>query len=374
MLAAGAVAAMLIGLAACGGSPPDTKPVMEASPTTVPAGVTPATVGDGASAAPADAAPSESTTTTAAAPTFTPTPEGVQQAAERSSRSSFRYRVNLDVAGLGGLPENTDGGALVTGAYDGEQLDMHLDVIAGLTGAVGLSDLLPLLNLLPADLAEITTLDMVIDGDTLYAHTPLFSTLLGVVPSGLPGLEIITTLKALGEGWTSIDLPALGVLTSFATSLNASRGLNPGVILNLLRRTRQVTDLGSDTLDGVPVRGVATNLNVGDVLDSRGIPVAVLGQAAVLAEVTFRAEAWVDNEGRVREVKLYVGQDTFVESMNGAGLTDDGLLDLGLMAGVVVDFTDYGDPSIAVDVPANATDITPDLDVLPQLSDVLPAA
>jgi hypothetical protein len=290
--------------------------------------------------------------------TLEPTPDSLRRAADRTDRRRFRYTVQLDVAGLAGNTDGSIDGALVHGSHDGEQTSLHLDVLAGVTGAVGVAELL---DLLPPDVTDLATVDMVVDGDTLYVTSPLFSIL---DRNGARGVDGLTGIDGR---WGRIDLAGLGVLTGFAGVLNGSRNFNPRVILDLLRRTDLATDLGVDTLDGVTVRGVAADVNVGDVLRSHGIPPSALGQAAALEEVTVRVEAWADEQGLIRTAKLYAGADTFMRQMHDAGLSDGDILDLGLEAGVVVRFTDYGASEIDVAVPTGAHDLMPAIDLLPRL-------
>jgi hypothetical protein len=259
--------------------------------------------------------------------------------------------VKLDMGGgLGGLG---GGGSsdkpLLTGESDGEHQGMHMDLgsmlgslLGGESGGLGGAG------------SDAFTMDMVVDGQTMYIKAPFFAQLADMMPSGSSDPSA-NAFKELGDGWGKVDLTRMG---DMAGSFNQSQ-MDPKKFLDMLKKTGKVKELGSDTIDGVKVNGLAAEVDLGELMKTQGVKSSQLGQAGDLAGVTFPLEAWVDGDGLIRRIKFTFDGDALAKAVEASGKSGgEDISQLGISMTMAMDFTDYGDDSIKVEIPSDAKDIT----------------
>jgi hypothetical protein len=294
------------------------------------------------------------------------TPAYVSEVVDASSGQAYRYEMTMamDLEG-----ESIDlGGPIATGEFDGERNSMHMDMGAmfeAMFGSMGGGEELP------EGLAGDMSVDYVTDGQALYLRAPFFASMFGSVPGG-DASELgdaggmATAFAELGDRWGRVDIAALGdVSPGQATgSLTGSQAYDPQVFLDMIRETAEVEDLGTDEIDGEPVTGLAAEVDMEAMLEAQGLSTADLGgDAAALAGTTFPIEVWVGADDLIRRIHFSFDE----ESLAGAGgdtaggeAAAEALGGVGMA--VTMDFTDYGDESIEVEVPTgdDVVDITED--------------
>lgn len=203
-----------------------------------------------------------------------------QAAAATNEAETLKVSMETTVSGLGA------GGAATstsTGEVDRSERRAHVEV--DVTDTITLFD--P-----DADLPEGSgVLELVLDGDTAYLRSPLYSSFSGA-----------------DEPWVSISRDDLG-----ADRPGAGTGQgDPADLLALLEGAGgTLTELGREDVRGVPTRHVSTVIDLEKALaqlpDERhqGVRDELEGFGAEAASfVTIPAEAWVDDDGHVRRLRV----------------------------------------------------------------------
>lgn len=301
---------------------------------------------------------------------FEATPSYVGEAVDLSSSDAYRYSMTFSFD-LGGRSMEAE---LATGSFDGErsQMDMDLGALLEEMGA-GLGEEMPV-ELSDTDL----TMQQVTDTDAVYIRAPFFSALSELTEGGAGELEISPAgvygvFAELGDDWGRVDLEAFGdALPPEAQQvLSGGQSADPQLFLDLLRETDEVTELGTDEIDGVEVRGLAAEVDFGDLMAAAGTDLDDLGEVVDgtgnselddLDAFTFPLEVWIDGDDRIRRIDYSVGADSFGElaEENGEDLGDMPSELEDFSVGMTMDFTDYGDSSIEISPPDDSIDITDD--------------
>jgi hypothetical protein len=301
---------------------------------------------------------------------FEATPSYVGQVIDASESEPYRY--SMDVA-FDMFGQSADA-QLATGAFDGERSQMSMDLGALLEQmGSGFGEEMPA-ELADADLS----METVTDTDAVYLRAPFVQAMtegLGEdegdvgLSTGADGM--LDVYDAIGDGWGKVDIDALGdVLPADAErALSGGQSADPTVFLDMLRETSEVRELGTDEIDGVEVHGLAADVDLGDLMAASGTDPSAMssgsgGEAAEglgdLSSFTFPLEVWVDGDNHVRRITYTFDQDSFGDIAEAAG-EDAGELpsEMGNFSiGMTMDFSDYGDDSISVDVPSDAVDVT----------------
>jgi hypothetical protein len=303
---------------------------------------------------------------TAAPAGFEASASYIGEAVDLSTSDAYRYSMSFSFD-LGGQSMDAE---LATGAFDGErsQIDMDFGALFEELGS-GMGEEIPD-ELADADL----TMHQVVDTDALYIRAPFFATMSEQMADGdvslTPGSEIFDVFGALGDDWGRVDLDAFGdVLPPEAQqAITGGQSTDPRVFLDLLRETDDVEDLGTDEIDGVEVHGLAAEVDFGDLMQAAGTDPDDMASGAAgatlddLDSLTFPLEVWIDGDDRIRRIDFTFGADSFAdlaeESGEDVGDMPSELEDFSI--GMTMDFTDYGDSSISIDVPEDAVDITDD--------------
>jgi hypothetical protein len=304
---------------------------------------------------------------------FAATPEYLAGVADATDGLTYRMSMDMTMA-VEAEGESLDmGGTLMTGEVEGERSTMTLDM-----GEL-FSDIAadaPADESMPEEfLDEDLTMEMVTDGSTLYMRAPFFAAIVemaldtGASPDDLGPLG---DLADLGDRWGRIDLAEMS--PSQVASAAGAQSSDPRAFLDMVTRGTDVHELGSETIDGVETRGLGATVTYGDMIEAQGMDADDLreqmspgddqhaetfdGLLDAIFAMEMPVEVWVDDDDRVRRITLDMDMTRALgAAAEGAG---EDLGDGGMSIAMVMDFFDYGDESIEVEVPTDSVDITDD--------------
>ena len=294
---------------------------------------------------------------------------GVAAATEGSS-----YRMSMDMTMVGEDAGGSFevGGTFMTGEVDGDRTSMSMDMhelFADMADQFP-ADEAPPDAFLDADL----TMEVVTDGTTGYLRAPYFAALgemaldAGATRDDLGPLADIATL---GDEWGSIDLAE--VSPSQVANAAGGQTSDPRVFLDLMAEGTDVHDLGTEAIDGVETRGLGATITFAELLESQGtdvddfrddmvpegvesVPDELDDALDAMLALEIPVQAWIDGDDRVRRVVLEMRMTELVERM--AEAAGEQMEEGGLTMTMTMDFTDYGDDTIAIEVPTDAVDVT----------------
>ncbi len=196
---------------------------------------------------------------------------------------------------------------------------------------------------------------------------PLFE-LGGAVPSEQVGP--MADLADLGSDWGHVDLTQLGEVLPLGDVARSAGGqaADPRAYLDLVTATDEVSELGENEVRGVTVRGLAAESTFGEMLEAEGTDAdefadtmgGASGSGAIfeaMVDAPMPIEVWIDDAGLVRRLDL---EFDFGEIAESAGLTDGTETLDAFSYGITMDFFDYGEDSIAIELPdeGGSVDIT----------------
>lgn len=298
---------------------------------------------------------------------FAATPGYLQKVVDQAEDTAYRFEMDASF-NLGGAPIEIDG--LATGEFDGTRQHLTMDMGAmfdEMMGQLGEGEDIPpeMEGLLDGDM----TIETIVDTDAMYMRAPFFSAMFGNVPAEEVGEagELLDAFTGMGDGWGRVDLAELGdVLPGEAASaLGGGQTYDPQVFLDMIKGSEGVEELGSDEIDGVSVNGLAADVSMADMLEAQGMDAATAG-AAGLEDMAFPIEVWIDGDDQIRRVSFSFDGETLADAAAEAGEDIDDM-DIGsemdaFEFSMTMDFTDYGDASIEVEVPTgdDVVDITQD--------------
>lgn len=274
---------------------------------------------------------------------FEASPEFLGQAIDASEDAAYRFSmaVTLHVNG------QDLGGDLATGVVDGDEFQNRLDM------GVLIADL-------PDDegVAELTVTD-----DAFYVHQPFAAALAADPTSNVPhDGGIFEALADLGDDWGRIEVDGLGDVTvaEMDDALNGAHNGDPRALLDGLRDVDEVEDIGTREIDGTEVSGLAGQVDLQTILRVAALGSAVgdiLGQPVDVSSFDFPLEVWIGDDGLIRQIHFGFDFDALagLAEINDVAVPDE-LEDYGI--DLTVDFTDHGDPSIAVETPRESRDVT----------------
>ncbi len=248
-----------------------------------------------------------------------------QAAAATNEVQTFKVEIATTLDGLGAGGEVTARG---TGEIDraGKRAHLELDASGALDAFGGAGDLVD-------GAGEV---EVVVDGDTAYLRSPLYADLTGSDAT-----------------WVSASAADLA---DDGPSAITGQG-DPGGLLALLEGAGgPLEERGREDVRGVPTRHVATVIDVEKALaqlpdDRHRAAVDALREygAEASSYVTIPAEAWVDDDGRVR--RLRVDLDFSEAADEAPGLAD-------ASASITVELFDFDEPvDIAVPDPADVAEL-----------------
>ena len=254
---------------------------------------------------------------------------------------------------------------ILSGMWDGERAYHRVDLEA-MADEMGINR--------PLDLDALDlSLEMVNDAGTTYLHGPDLGAFVQSSDSGSTPPPLFAVLADLGASWGRIDVAALGpdAPAGVLQQLGAGQGTDPRIFLDMLSRTEDVEPLGPEEMGGVPTTGAAADVSFVDMVEAQGfdadeITAGMIDRTGVPADearriidvFTIPIEVWIDADDHVRRITV-----DLAKSMRAvAEEFDEDVPDLGTFS-ITVDFTDYDDASIHVDIPdpAATVDITENL-------------
>jgi hypothetical protein len=303
---------------------------------------------------------------------FQATSQFLDKASERSLNEPYRIDVSMSMDIAGGGDELSAEAPIMTGEQAGTSYEMTMDMgewldeMPGGAASTGVDD---------------WTVEMAGDPSTMYIRAPVYAAL--AEQPGVGDLGPVGELAVLGDSWGRVDLQALGdlSLTDVQSTVGSPNGADPRAILDLVANADDVEELGTDEVDGVGVNGLGASVSLGDMLEAQGTDVekfvqqmsanmAGLGEVdstaladvmQTIADALVPFEVWVDGDGYVRRVSYEMDTlDIFDGTSIGDTLEDEGLE--AFSVGTTTDYSDYGDDSIAIELPPpgaeNAVDVT----------------
>ena len=286
---------------------------------------------------------------------FEATPEFLADAARRSSGEAYRLEMDLAME-LALLAESVDvDWQVMSGELEGERYEMTMD-LGPMFEAIGeVAPMPPALG--DADL----TVEMAGAADVMYLRAPLFEAIADMGGGAAPGGPL-GDLARLGSDWGRVDLTRLGdgsPLNDVASAAGV-QAADPRAFLELVAGADEVEELGDSQVRGVAVNGLAAEATLGEVLEASGDDPELYTERNELPsdalEVPLPIEVWIDGDGLVRRIAYEMDLGELVEASEEAGtVTPD-----TFSAAVTLDFFDYGDDSIAIELPDpdEAVDVT----------------
>ena len=263
------------------------------------------------------------------------TPEFLAASAERSQAQPYRMEKRQSLAG-------GDQVVVETGEWDGQRFYVRSDLAAQFG------------PLLPADVNADLSIETMADDSTLYVRMPVFAALEDLT-SGFAITPFGDVIDRLGSGWGRVDLAELADVMPGLLDTNSPLGTQvPGLFVDVVANAQDVEELGRDEIRGVAVNGLAAEVPFENLLGAQG---TASGGIEVMNDIAVPIEVWVDAAGLVRRVNFGFHRD---EVADGQGQKDRPVARSSFPVDVdyTLDLFDYGDPSIDVQFPADAIDVT----------------
>lgn len=296
-----------------------------------------------------DIEPEATATAAAAAPEeFEPTAAFLAEVVETTTAQPYRFELTIS---LGPAEE-----PLVTGASDGERVELHVDANSlpeNIAGDVAADYGLPDFD---------RTFDAVVDGAAVYVRSPAFPALGEEgVSEQLPD-DLANLAAAVGNGWGQVERSTFDdLLPAPLRDVDLAQGVDATAVEDLLDSAGGVDDLGTADVEGEEMRGLAAQLSIDEILtfldiDASQVPLIGGLLTGPASSLEFPVNAWIDADNQLREVQLPVNSDTIADQ---DGSWDDLARQFleSMSFDVTLDVTDHGDKSISVEVPDNSVDV-----------------
>lgn len=270
---------------------------------------------------------------------------------QTATATHYRFEMALDIS-MPGL--ESFGGPLGTGERAGDRERFVMDQ----------GELMKVVDGQGAD--GDYTMEVITEPGAQYLRAPMFAALAEdaeAIGELLP--PFMDPLLELGDGWGRIDLDAVGAATGIPSDLTGSSQLDPSDAVAMLRAavgTERAT--GTGEVRGVPVTDYDAVITFADLagggMDDQTIQSFLPGFAEdfagadgeevfdALLEAPLELTASIDDEGLVR--RLVVDMRKSFLAM-GRALGEDLSEANGLTYREIIEFFDYGDQSIVIDVP-----------------------
>ncbi len=166
-----------------------------------------------------------------------------------------------------------------------------------------------------------------------------------------------------GGDWIAIDLTQSAGADELLDGLGGM-GSDPFGSMRLLEQADSFEEIGSDTVRGVETTHYRLIVNPAAAWgrldeDGRAALEGSLGDfGAAPPDVDLPYDVWLDEQGRARRLAFSMNTDLF-EEMAGARADAAELQALGDLAmTMTMEIYDYGEPSIVIEAPAGAVDMT----------------
>lgn len=245
-----------------------------------------------------------------------------------------------------GLPFDFGDEPFMTGQFDGVDTEVGIDMT-------------PIFDSIPGGLppefddAELT-LDMrFVDGTDIFLKGGLLDLLADLDPR-------FEQFGELGDGWGSVEESEIPEIDELLGELGGAGG-NPIDLLALLEDANSAEVSGTETIEGEELTKVVIMVPA-DALEDVSSDDDVF---ADLDGIELPIEVYFDAEGYPRQMVISLTD----EALQAAAEADD--LDLDDLTGgletqmtMTVSYSDFNDPSIAIDAPTDAVDVTDAFEVL----------
>lgn len=294
----------------------------------------------------------------AVAADFEATAAFLHQAAAQSTAEGYRVEMRMSFTG------EVDEGAtpLMSGEVEDDSYHYVMDMGSMMEE---MSDMMGGAGDLPPEIRDLDlSIEMAGDSQAFYLRAPMFADL-----GGAGDLGPAAGLAEMGDGWGHVDVAAVGdeVSADVASALGG-QGVDPRAVVETIEGTADVEDIGTAEIRGAPVRGLAAEVTMGDLLEASGQDPEVLAETtgvgrqteemmAALYATTTPIEVWVDDDGYLRRMVFGYGTDDVATAM---GVTPSDLAVPGIGAfeyRYMIDMFDFG-TSVAFEPPVDAADIT----------------
>lgn len=219
---------------------------------------------------------------------------------------SGRFRVTLRIEATDGTADPVVVDIKTTGAFDGRRRELQSDFGAAVAALEGDDAGLP-----PGFDEPV---QVVVDGTTTYLRAPMLDELVGASQWLMADRQADTAAEELGP---------LG-LTTIGGGIGA---VDPVPVLEALQHAERVDDVGTDEVDGVPVRRLRAELDLSRALHGLGAALAV------------PVELSVDDAGRVVRLVADLGD---AADVLGSGPDATSAPDMAGSVTMTVELYDYG--------------------------------
>jgi hypothetical protein len=173
-----------------------------------------------------------------------------------------------------------------------------------------------------------------------------------------------------GRDWIAIDVTQSDGADGLLDGLGGM-GRDPFGSLHLLEQADSYEEIGTETVRGVDTthyRLIVNPAKAWDQLDQQGRDAlsGSLGDfGATPPDIDLPYDVWLDEQGRARRLSFAMGSD-LLDDVAGSTANPAELQLLGdLSLTMTMEIFDYGDPSIAIEAPEGAVDMTDLLGALP---------
>jgi hypothetical protein len=304
------------------------------------------------------------------------TSEFLAAVSERSRAEPYRYEASLTM-GTGGAASLVPVMS-ITGEVDGERTSTRMDM-SQMLDTLGDADDVP-----PELVSGDPMMEMVTDGQSMYVRAPVLGamedTLDEAVGASGGDFQFPPILAELdGDTWGRVDLDE--VAGDLGTSgVTGGQNADPTAMLDLVATADDPRELGGNRIQGVAVEGIGATITHGELVTSGGavsedeiieqlresmpddLPPGVDASdidAAFEAmfDTEILLEVWVDEEGLVRQFVFELDMGTMMSDL-GEALDEPEPPPFVPTMRMAMDFLDYGDESIEVEIPAESVDIT----------------
>lgn len=294
---------------------------------------------------------------------FEATPAYLARALEESSSAPFRFEAFMTMGQrVDGDFQGVEDVLIGSGEMSGTRSRMVMDpgqMVIELAAAEGVE---PGVDPDEVDL----TMETVTDGDVFYVHAPGYAEMVERLPADRRSAHA-ELVAGLGDSWGRVDLTGLAddaEPSELFSQLNQGQNLDPRFYIELVKDADDVKDLGSDTVDGVGLVGLAADVPLAAMIEAQGIdPSTLVGErsgenlAEAMEEFMIPVGVWIDEDGNVRRLSMDIGKGLAA----AAEATGESMGSMeGYTLGMSLRFFDHGDDAIEIDVPdeADTVDLT----------------
>jgi hypothetical protein len=297
----------------------------------------------------------------------------LRQVVDESEAQPFRFEMTMSLHATGGGESVDTDMQMLSGEQSGANYRQVVDIGQALEDAAAQTG-----ESVPDELTgDDAVVETVGDSESLFVRAPFVASAGDALAELGASTAMYDLLGVLGDSWGFVDLTqAGGTVTGQAASTLGSNGFDPRAMVDTLQETGEVSELGSSEIDDTPVTGLASEPTLGAMLEAQGMDatdfVQQMGAAAeipedmlaAVTEIPVSMEAWMSQDGHLRQLRMVMDTDfmrSLVQASGGDTSSFEEQVDEYEQL-FVVDYLDYGDESIQVELPdrAGAVDITDD--------------